>query len=115
MVTLDKIYHASFVLKDIIRKTDMIRAPKINPECDVYLKTENLQVTGSFKVRGAAYKISQLSAEEKSKGVIACSAGNHAQGVALAATKNGIKSLICLPDGAHDLRCSDLFTKLIEP
>ena len=100
MVTLDKIYHASFVLKDIIRKTDMIHAPKINPDCDVYLKTENLQVTGSFKVRGAAYKISQLSAEEKAKGVIACSAGNHAQGVALAATKNGIKSLICLPDGA---------------
>ena len=100
MVTLDKIYHASFVLKDIIRKTDMIYAPKINPDCEVYLKTENLQVTGSFKVRGAAYKISQLSAEDKAKGVIACSAGNHAQGVALAATKNGIKSLICLPDGA---------------
>ncbi len=100
MVTLDKIYHGSFVLKDIIRKTDMIYAPKINPDCEVYLKTENLQVTGSFKVRGAAYKISQLSAEEKEKGVIACSAGNHAQGVALAATKNGIKSLICLPDGA---------------
>lgn len=100
MVTLDKIYHASFVLKDLIRKTDMIYAPKINPDCEVYLKTENLQVTGSFKVRGAAYKISQLSAEEKARGVIACSAGNHAQGVALAATKNGIKSLICLPDGA---------------
>lgn len=100
MVTLDKIYHASFVLKDIIRKTDMIHAPKINPDCQVYLKTENLQVTGSFKVRGAAYKISQLSDEEKQKGVIACSAGNHAQGVALAAAKNGIKSLICLPDGA---------------
>lgn len=100
MVTLDKIYHASFVLKDIIRKTDMIYAPNINKDCDVYLKTENLQVTGSFKVRGAAYKISQLSDEEKAKGVIACSAGNHAQGVALAATKNGIKSLICLPDGA---------------
>ena len=100
MVTLDKIYHASFVLKDIIRKTDMIYAPKINPDCEVYLKTENLQVTGSFKVRGAAYKISQLSADEKAKGVIACSAGNHAQCVALAATKNGIKSLICLPDGA---------------
>ena len=64
------------------------------------MKTENLQITGSFKVRGAYYKISQLSDEEKSKGVIACSAGNHAQGVALAAAKNGIKSLICLPDGA---------------
>lgn len=100
MVTLDKIYHASFILKDIIRKTDMIYAPNINPDCEVYLKTENLQVTGSFKVRGAAYKISQLSEEEKKRGVIACSAGNHAQGVALAATKNGIKSLICLPDGA---------------
>lgn len=100
MVTLDKIYHASFVLKDIIRKTDMIYAPNISKDCDVYLKTENLQVTGSFKVRGAAYKISQLSEEEKKRGVIACSAGNHAQGVALAATKNGIKSLICLPDGA---------------
>ncbi len=100
MLTLDKVYHASFVLKDVIRKTDLIPAPKINPESEVYLKTENLQVTGSFKVRGAYYKISQLSPEEKEKGVIACSAGNHAQGVALAAAKSGISSLICLPDGA---------------
>ncbi len=100
MLTLDKIYHAGYVLKDVIRKTDLIRAPKINPDCDVYLKTENLQITGSFKVRGAYYKISQLSDEEKKKGVIACSAGNHAQGVALAASKSGISSLICLPDGA---------------
>lgn len=100
MITLDKIYHAQFVLKNMIRRTDLIKAPNINPESDIYLKTENLQVTGSFKVRGAAYKISQLTDEEKEKGVIACSAGNHAQGVALAATKNGIRSLICLPDGA---------------
>lgn len=100
MLTLDKIYHASYQLKDVIRRTDMIMAPDINPDCEIHLKTENLQKTGSFKVRGAAYKISQLSDEEKKKGVIACSAGNHAQGVALAATKNGIKSLICLPDGA---------------
>ena len=100
MLTLDKIYHASYQLKDVIRRTDMIMAPDIHPDCEVHLKTENLQKTGSFKVRGAAYKISQLSDEEKKKGVIACSAGNHAQGVALAATKNGIKSLICLPDGA---------------
>lgn len=99
-MTLDKIYHAAFVLKDIIRKTDVIHAPELNPEADIILKTENLQVTGSFKVRGAAYKISQLSAEEKQRGVIACSAGNHAQGVALAATKAGAKSLICLPDNA---------------
>ncbi|MBR5135332.1 MAG: threonine ammonia-lyase [Clostridia bacterium] len=100
MLTLDKIYHAKYVLKDVIRYTDLIHAPQINPSCDVYLKTENLQITGSFKVRGSAYKISQLSAEEKAKGVIACSAGNHAQGVAMAATKNGLSSLICLPDGA---------------
>ena len=100
MLTLDKIYHAKYVLGSIIRQTDLIKAPNINPECDIYLKPENLQVTGSFKVRGACYKISQLSDEEKARGVIACSAGNHAQGVALSATKNGIKSLICLPDGA---------------
>ncbi len=100
MLTLDKIYHASYVLKDMIRRTDLIYAPNINSESQIYLKTENLQVTGSFKVRGSAYMISQLGEDEKKKGVIACSAGNHAQGVALAAAKNGIKSLICLPDGA---------------
>lgn len=100
MLTLDTVYKASHVLKEVIRKTDLIKAPKINPDADVYLKTENLQVTGSCKVRGAYYKISTLSHEEREKGVIACSAGNHAQGVALAATKAGIKSLICLPDGA---------------
>ncbi len=100
MLTLDKIYHAKYVLKDVIRCTDLIHAPQINPDCDVYLKTENLQITGSFKVRGSAYKISQLTEEEKKQGVIACSAGNHAQGVAMAATRQGIPSLICLPDGA---------------
>ena len=87
-------------LKEIIRETDLIAAPKLHQGCNVYLKTENLQVTGSFKIRGSYFKISQLTEEEKQKGVIACSAGNHAQGVALAATKNGIKSIICLPDGA---------------
>ena len=100
MLTLDKIYHASYVLKDVIRQTHIVKAPAITDECEVYLKPENLQITGSFKVRGSGYKISQLSEEEKARGVIACSAGNHAQGVALAATKYGIKSLICLPDGA---------------
>lgn len=100
MLTLDSIYKASHVLKEVIRRTDLIKAPKINPAAEVYLKPENLQVTGSFKVRGAYYRISQLTEAEREKGVIACSAGNHAQGVALAATKAGIKSLICLPDGA---------------
>ncbi|RHU25706.1 MULTISPECIES: threonine ammonia-lyase [Parabacteroides] len=100
MLTLDKIYQASFALKTVIRRTDLISAPNINPESHIYLKPENLQITGSFKVRGACFKISQLTEEEKAKGVVACSAGNHAQGVALAATTHGIKSLICLPDNA---------------
>ena len=100
MLTLDKIYHAAFVLKGVARKTDLIAAPTMSSKTELYLKTENLQVTGSFKLRGAYYKISQLTKEEAAKGVIACSAGNHAQGVALAATKMGIKSTICMPDGA---------------
>lgn len=100
MLTLDKIYQASFALKTVIRRTDLISAPNINPESHIYLKPENLQITGSFKVRGACFKISQLTEEEKTKGVVACSAGNHAQGVALAATTHGIQSLICLPDNA---------------
>lgn len=100
MLTLDRIYHAAFTLKDAVRKTDLILAPALSSENQIYLKTENLQMTGSFKVRGAYYKISRLSDEEKAKGIIACSAGNHAQGVAMAAKKNQIPSLICMPDGA---------------
>ena len=65
MLTLDKIYHASFALKTVIRRTDLISAPNINPDSQIYLKPENLQITGSFKVRGACFKISQLTEEEK--------------------------------------------------
>ena len=100
MLSLDKVFNAQTVLKSIVRETKLARAYGIATDCELYLKPENLQITGSFKVRGSAYKIAMLSEEEKQKGVIACSAGNHAQGVALAATKNGIKSLICLPDTA---------------
>lgn len=100
MMEISEIFNAAAVLKGVARKTSVIPAPKLNPGADIYLKTENLQLTGSFKLRGAYYKISQLSDEEKARGVIACSAGNHAQGVALGATHNGIKSLICLPAGA---------------
>ncbi len=100
MLSLDKVFHAQTVLKGMIRETKPVRAYGIAPDCELYLKPENLQITGSFKVRGSAYKIVMLTDEEKKKGVIACSAGNHAQGVALAATKSGIKSLICLPDSA---------------
>lgn len=100
MLMIDKVYHAANVLKSVARRTDLIAAPEICESKNIWLKTENLQITGSFKVRGAYYKISQLSEEEKAKGVIACSAGNHAQGVALAAQKNGIKATICIPDSA---------------
>ena len=100
MLTLDTVYQASFALKPVARCTDLIRAPKMFPEDEVYLKTENLQITGSFKVRGAYYKMSKLTEEQKKKGVIACSAGNHAQGVALAAARQGIDSIICIPEGA---------------
>ena len=99
-LTLDKIYHAAYVLKSVARRTDLIKAVGLCPGSDIYLKTENLQVTGSFKVRGAYYKMSQLTEEERAKGVIASSAGNHAQGVALSAKQNGIPCVICMPDGA---------------
>ena len=97
---IKEVFNAARVLKGVARHTSLIPSTKINPEVDVWLKTENLQRTGSFKLRGAYYKISQLTPEEKKRGVIACSAGNHAQGVALGAKRNGIKSLICLPAGA---------------
>lgn len=102
MLTIDKVYDAARVLENVVRHTQLIEAPRLGADCgcEVYLKPENLQLTGSFKVRGSAYKISQLTDEEKSHGVIACSAGNHAQGVALAATKQGIRSVICLPSSA---------------
>ncbi len=100
MLTLDKLYQAAFALKGVARYTDLIKAPRMFPEHDVYLKTENLQLTGSFKLRGAYNKIARLSDEERKKGVIACSAGNHSQGVALSATKAGIDAVICMPEGA---------------
>ena len=71
---------------------------------NLFIKSENLQKTGSFKIRGAYNKIRHLTPEEASRGVIACSAGNHAQGVALSATRLGIKSVICMPEGAPILK-----------
>ena len=94
---ISEIFKAREVLKDVAVETPITGPTTLSPTCELYLKAENLQLTGSFKIRGAYYKISQLSEEEKRRGVIACSAGNHAQGVALGATRNGISSLICLP------------------
>ncbi len=96
-LTLDRVYQAAHVLKPVVNRTELVHATRINTNCDLYLKTENLQNTGSFKIRGAYFKISTLTREEKDRGVVACSAGNHAQGVALAATRAGTKSTIFLP------------------
>ena len=86
-------------LSTVTVKTKLIHSDVFSQECgnDVYIKPENLQITGSFKVRGAYNKISKLSNEEKERGVIAASAGNHAQGVALAAKRLGIKAVIAMP------------------
>lgn len=100
MLTIDKIIKASETLKPVIRKTDLIYSQDISKNNEVYLKAENLQITGSFKVRGAYVKISGLSQEQKKRGIIACSAGNHAQGVALSAQKSGIDSTIFIPSTA---------------
>ena len=101
-VQLSDIRDAQEVLRGIISPTPVIGDEKLSREigANVFLKAECLQRSGSFKIRGAYNKIASLSADEKSKGVIAASAGNHAQGVALAATLNGIKSVIVLPEFA---------------
>ena len=98
MLTIDKIYEAQKVLRSVARTTPLTPAPALGET--IYIKNENLQMTGSFKLRGAYNKLMHLSPEEKAQGVVACSAGNHAQGVALSATMMGIKSVICMPAGA---------------
>ena len=94
---IEEVKRAKEVLSRIVRKTNLHHSAALSKNNNIYLKSENLQLTGSFKLRGAYYKISKLSEEEKEKGVIACSAGNHAQGVALAAKEKGIKATIFMP------------------
>ena len=100
MLTLEMIQDARKTLEGVARVTPLFESAFINPNANVYIKCENMQVTGSFKLRGAYYKTANLTDEEAARGVIACSAGNHAQGVALAAQKKGIKATICMPAGA---------------
>ena len=96
-MNLERFYQAEYVLKKVARKTGVVKAQSMWPEEEIYLKTENLQRTGSFKLRGAYFKISGLTEDEKARGIVACSAGNHAQGVALAAKESGVKATIFLP------------------
>lgn len=100
LVKLEDIKRAQEILRPIIKKTQIIESEEFSRITGgkVFFKPENLQLTGSFKIRGAYNKINSLSDDEKSAGVIASSAGNHAQGVALSATKMGIKSTIVMPE-----------------
>ena len=97
--TIADVYRAAKQLEGVARKTRLIHSDFFSEQChnDVYLKPENLQHTGAFKLRGAYNKISQLTPEERVRGVITASAGNHAQGVAYAARKLGVKAVICMP------------------
>ena len=98
MPTFDMILDAQAALRGIARRTPLENAPRLGK--NIYIKAENLQLTGAFKLRGAYNKIRSLRPEEAARGVIACSAGNHAQGIALSASKLGIRSVICMPAGA---------------
>ena len=93
MISMAMLHDAQRVLKPVINRTPVIPTKGLVPGCDFYLKADCLQKTGAFKLRGAYYKIATLSDEEKARGVIACSAGNHAQGVAYAARDMGIKAM----------------------
>lgn len=100
MISMELLRDARCVLSPVINLTPMIPAKGFVPDCRFYLKADCLQKTGAFKLRGAYYKLSTLTDEEKTRGVIACSAGNHAQGVAFAARDMGIPATICIPAGA---------------
>lgn len=101
-LTLDKVRNAQKNIEKVVRKTPLLYSSTFSMEngSNIYLKCENKQKTGAFKLRGAYNKITTLSEEEKSKGVLASSAGNHAQGVAYGATAFGIKSTIVMPNTA---------------
>ncbi len=100
MLDIKKVYEAKERIKDVVVDTPFSYAPYLSEitSCEVYLKKENLQVTGAFKIRGAYNKIASLSDEQRACGVVAASAGNHAQGVALSASKFGIKAVIIMPE-----------------
>ena len=99
MLTLDKFEEAAKIVTEVTKETKLVYSDYFSEKCGntVYLKPENMQLTGAYKLRGAYYKISTLSDEERAKGLITASAGNHAQGVAYAASKYGVKATIVMP------------------
>ena len=99
MLTLEKFEEASELVKRVTNPTKLIYSDYLSEQtgAKVYLKPENMQYTGAYKIRGAYYKISTLTEEERSRGLITASAGNHAQGVAFAAKKFGCKAVIVMP------------------
>jgi len=99
-LTFDKIYQAKAVLEGVVRETPINDTSRLADDFELYVKMESLQKTGSFKIRGAYFKINNLSKEEKERGIIAASAGNHAQGVAYTAKKLGINATIVMPKNA---------------
>jgi threonine dehydratase len=100
LLNLEKIYEARERIKDVVVNTPLALAPYLSEicECEIFLKKENLQVTGAFKIRGAYNKIASLTSQQHASGVIAASAGNHAQGVALSASKFDTKAIIVMPE-----------------
>lgn len=99
MLTLEAFEEASIKVKEVTQETKLVESPYLTAATGnrVWLKPENMQRTGAYKVRGAYYKISTLTPEELSRGIITASAGNHAQGVAFAATRAGAKSIVVMP------------------
>ena len=99
MMTIEHFKEARNVLRGVLNETRLIYSPFLSQSCgnQVYLKPENMQVTGAYKIRGAYYKISTMSEEEKSRGLVTASAGNHAQGVAYAARAAGVPATIVMP------------------
>lgn len=108
MINLNKIVQAKRTIKGFVEKTPFARASKLSDivGAEIYLKKENLQKTGAYKIRGAYNKIANLSTEDRKKGVIAASAGNHAQGVAISAREFGVKAVIVMPEATPLLKVS---------
>lgn len=127
-LTLEKFEEASELVGKVISETKLVYSEHFSNQtgCKIYFKPENMQYTGAYKVRGALYKISTLTDEEKEKGLITASAGNHAQGVAYAAKLSGIRAVIVMPTttplmkvnrtrsyGAEVVLCGDVFDEAL--